>query len=228
MNDRYFSLLKDQAASIPSAAVRTTFDRLIELHRDIMATTANIRGNTELSAQGRTNKAREEVKKSAWKMIRAKAFASRLNERIDEKRAKIELPPFDKTDAAGAVLRSQVRDRLPKSAKELKALVPTMSLLYLQTLLEAPELVGADRETAEAARTRAINIVHPGALDELERERAAVQLLANATAAAADAMRDLAELPNAHALNDFLNQSVPDQRHIQADVERETALAAAA
>ncbi|WP_441268291.1 hypothetical protein AB7G19_26190 [Bradyrhizobium sp. 215_C5_N1_1] len=227
MNDRYFSLLKDQAAGIPNATVRTTFDRLIELHRDIMATTAAVRGDTDLSTQGRTKKARDEMKKNAWKMIRAKAFASRLNDRIDEKRAKLELPAIDKTDAAGAVLRSQVRDRLPKSAKELKALVPTMSLLYLQTLLEAPELVGADREIAEDARTRAINIVHPGKLDELERERAAVQLLTNATAAAADAMRDLADLPNAHALNDFLNQSVPDQRHIQADVERETALAAA-
>ncbi|WP_354234420.1 hypothetical protein [Bradyrhizobium sp. I1.8.5] len=193
-----------------------------------MATTAAVRGDKDLSAQGTTKKARDEMKKNAWKMLRAKAFASRLNDRIDEKRAKIELPPVDKTDAASAVLRSQVRDRLPTSAKELKAMVPTMSLLYLQTLLEAPELVGADRETAEAARTRAINIVHPGKLDELERERAAVQLLTNATAAAADAMRDLAELPNAHALNDFLNQAVPDQRHIQADVERETELAAAA
>ena len=84
----------------------------------------------------------------------------------------------------------------------------------------------ADRETVEAARTRAIDIVHPGALEELERERAAVLLLNNATAATAEAMRDFAELPNAHALDDFLNQSVPDQRHIQADVERETALAA--
>ena len=35
MNDRYYSLLKDQAAAIPNATVRTTFDRLIELHRDI-------------------------------------------------------------------------------------------------------------------------------------------------------------------------------------------------
>ncbi|MGY3396484.1 hypothetical protein [Bradyrhizobium sp. 1200_D9_N1_1] len=227
MNEPYFSILKDQAAGIPNVTVRTAFDRLIELHRDLMATTAKVRGNTDLSAQGRTKKARDEAKTISWKVIRAKAFASRLNERIDEKRAKLELPAIDKTDAAGAVLRSQVRDRLPKSAKELKALVPTMSLLYLQTLLEAPELVGADREIAEAARTRAINIVHPGKLDELERERAAVQLLTNATAAAADAMRDLAELPNVHALNDFLNQSVPDQRHIQADVERETELAAA-
>ncbi|MHC2676796.1 hypothetical protein ACVI1J_008959 [Bradyrhizobium diazoefficiens] len=138
------------------------------------------------------------------------------------------MPPIDRTDVAGAMLRSQVRALLPKSATEIKALVPTMSLLYLQTILEAPELVGADREIAEAARTRAIDIVHPGALEVLERERAALHLLTNATAAAADAMRDLAELPNAHALNDFLNQAVPDQRHIQADVERETELAAAA
>lgn len=226
MNERYYSLLKDQAAVIPNATVRTTFDRLIELHRDIDLITVSVRGDTDLSAQGRTKKARDEMKKNAWKMIRAKAFASRLNERIEEKRAKIELPPIDKTDAAGAVLRSQVRDRMPKSPKELKASVSTMSLLYLQTLLEAPELVGADRETVEAARTRAIDIVHPGALEELERERAAVLLLNNATAATAEAMRDFAELPNAHALDDFLNQSVPDQRHIQADVERETALAA--
>ncbi|MDA9504789.1 hypothetical protein XI09_08640 [Bradyrhizobium sp. CCBAU 11386] len=198
MNERYFSLLKEQAAGIPNATVRTAFDRLIELHRDIMATTAKVRGNTDLSAQGKTKESRDEAKKNAWKVIRAKAFASRLNERIDEKRAKIELPPIDKTDAAGAVLRSQVRDRLPKSPKEIKAQLSTMSLLYLQTIIEAPELVGVDRETAEAARTLAINIVHPGKLDELERERAAVQLLTNATAAAADAMRDLAELPNAH------------------------------
>lgn len=40
MNDRYFSLLRDQAASIPNVAVRAAFDRLIELHGDIMATTA--------------------------------------------------------------------------------------------------------------------------------------------------------------------------------------------
>ncbi|SCB37609.1 hypothetical protein GA0061098_1007151 [Bradyrhizobium shewense] len=227
MNEPYFKLLKDQAAGIPNATVRITFDRLIELHRELMATAAKIRGDNDLTAQGRINKGRDEGKKIAWKVIRAKAFAARLNERINEKSAKIELPPFDKADVAGAHLRSQVRERLPKSAKEIKALVPTMSLLYLQTLLEAPELVGADRETAEAARIRAIDIVHPGKLDELERERAAVQLLANATSAAANAMRELAELPNAHALNDFLNQAVPDQRHIQADVERETNLAAA-
>lgn len=157
-------------------------------------------------------------------MIRAKAFASRLNERIDEKRAKLELPAIDKTDAASAVLRSQVRDRLPKSAKELKALVPTMSLLYLQTLLEAPELVGADREIAEDARTRAINRQARRVGARARRSAA----LDQRNGGAADAMRDLAELPNAHALNDFLNSTVPDQRHIQADVERETELAAAA
>jgi hypothetical protein len=47
--------------------------------------------------------------------------------------------------------------------------------------------------------------------------------LANATTALSDAARDLAELPNSHALNDFLNQVVPDQRAIEAEIERSLA-----
>ncbi|MHC2676795.1 hypothetical protein ACVI1J_008958 [Bradyrhizobium diazoefficiens] len=72
MNDRYFSLLKDQAAGIPNATVRTTFDRLIELHRDIDSITAKVRADTDLSAQGRTKKARDELKTNAWKMMRSR------------------------------------------------------------------------------------------------------------------------------------------------------------
>jgi len=158
-------------------------------------------------------------------MIRANAVVQRLGVRLDEKRAKIQLPAIDKADAAGAVLRGQVRDRLPKSAKELRAMIPTMSALYLQTILEAPELVGADAETVETARAKVIDLVQPGATAVLDAERDAVRLLTNVTAELGKAACDLAELP-AHALNDFLNQTVPDQRHIIADVERETALAA--
>ncbi|MCK1711522.1 MULTISPECIES: hypothetical protein [unclassified Bradyrhizobium] len=111
------------------------------------------------------------------------------------------MPAIDKTDAAGAGLRSQVRDRLAgKSAQELRALIPSMSLLFLQSILEAPELVGIDPATTEAVRNHAIDLVHPGALAELNAERDRVRLLANATAALAEAARDLAELPNAAAL----------------------------
>lgn len=226
MNERYFATIETQAAIVSDVAVRGALSRLLKLHRDVLATTASIRGNANLSAQGKTKEARDELKRKAHELIRANAAVQRLSARVDEKRAKIQLPAIDKTDAAGAVLRSQVRDRLPKSPKELRATIPTMSLLYLQAILEAPELVGADRETIEAARGRAIDLVHPGKSAELDGERDAVRLLANATAAMSDAARELAELPNVHALGNFLNQAVPDQRHIEADVARETALAA--
>ncbi|MGY8677122.1 hypothetical protein Q2941_04820 [Bradyrhizobium sp. UFLA05-153] len=154
-------------------------------------------------------------------------MVQRLVERLDEKRARIQLPAIDRTDAAGAVLRSQVRDRLAgKSAKEIRALAPTMSLLYATAILEAPELVGIDQEAIEAVRARAIDLVCPGKPAELDAERDAARLLQNATTALSDAARELGDLPNRPALNDFINQAVPDQRHIEAQVQRETALAA--
>ncbi|MCK1302947.1 hypothetical protein IVB33_29040 [Bradyrhizobium sp. 24] len=223
MNERYFATIETQAASVSDVAVRGSLSRLSKLHRDILATSTRVRGNADLSAQGKTKEGRDELKKKAHELIRANLAVQRLSARIDEKRANIQLPAIDKTDAAGAFLRGQVRDRLPKSAKELRATIPTMSLLYLQAILEAPELVGGDRETVEAARGRAIDLVHPGKSAELDGERDAVRLLANATAAMSEAARELAELPNVHALGDFLNKSVPDQRHIEAAIESELA-----
>lgn len=227
MHPRYFDFLDGQIAGVSDVAVRGAMTRISKLHRDILTTTANVRGNKDLSAQGRTKEARSFLGKHAAELVRANAMVQRLTARIDEKRSGFQLPAIDKTDAAGAVLRSQVRDRLAgKSTKEIRALVPTMSLLYLQAILEAPELVDVDRETIDAARSHAIDIVHPGKLTELNAERDAVRLLASATTALSEAARDLAELPNNYALTDFLNQTVPDQRAIAADVERETAIAA--
>jgi len=223
MHPRYFDFLDGQIAGVSDVAVRGAMTRVSKLHRDITTTTGNVRGNKDLSAQGKIKEARSFLSKHAADLIRANATVQRLAARIDEKRATFQLPAIDKTDAAGAVLRSQVRDRLPKSAKEMRASIPTMSLLYLQAILEAPELVGADRETIDAARARAIDLVQPGKSAELDAERDAVRLLANATTALSDAARDLAELPNSHALTDFLAQIIPDQRAIEADIARSLA-----
>lgn len=224
MHPRYFDFLEGQAASVSDVAVRGAFSRVAKLHREILETTANVRGNRDLSPQGRAKEARSLLGKKAWELIRANTTVQRLNSRIDEKRAKVQLPIVDKTDAAGAALRSQVRDRLNgKSAQELRALAPTMSLLFAMAILEAPDLVGADGETVDAARDRAIDLVHPGKLAELDAERAAVRLLANATTELSNAARDLAELPSTRALDEFLNQTVPDQRHITAAIETELA-----
>lgn len=181
MHPRYFDFLEGQIASISDVAMRGAMTRVAKLHRDILETASNVRGNRDLSPQGRTKEARSLLGKRAPDLIRARALVYRLAARIDDKLAKTQLPATDKTDAAGAALRSQVRDRLNgKSAQELRALAPTISLLYAQAILEAPELVSADRDTVEAARGRAIDLVHPGKTTELNAERSAVSLLASA------------------------------------------------
>lgn len=220
----YFDHMNSTIAAMPDGVTKAALDSVVKIHGDIEATKANVRGNADLSAQGKRKEAQAFMSKRAHEVIRAKTTAHRLATHLDEKRAKIKLPEIDRTDAVGAALRSQVRDRLAsKSEAELRALVPSMSLLFAQAILEAPELIGIDPVTTSAVRDHAIELVHPGKLAELNAERDAVRLLAHATAVAVDAARDLAELPNAHALDDFLNATVPDQRHIEAEIERSVA-----
>lgn len=225
MNQPYFRHIEQAAAAISNAAIRSALTSTIELHRKLddvtRSSVANIRDDKDLSPGGKTKKARDVIGSRAWEVIKAKMLARRLAENIEEKRAALKLPEIDKTDAAGAILRNRVRDQLTgKTNQELRGLIPTMSPLYLQTILEAPELIAADAQTADVARSAAIELAHPGMTAKLEAERDAANLLANATEAAANTFGELGELPNKTALEGFLNERVADQRHIAADVER--------
>ncbi|MFK4507087.1 hypothetical protein LPJ38_26790 [Bradyrhizobium daqingense] len=105
MHPRYFDFLESQAASISDVAVRgAIITRVAKVHREVLATTANVRGNADLSAQGKTKEARSFLGKRAADLIRAQAIVQRLAARVDQKRAKIELPQVDKTDAAAGRL----------------------------------------------------------------------------------------------------------------------------
>ncbi|MGJ4932188.1 hypothetical protein ACQR1I_35375 [Bradyrhizobium sp. HKCCYLS2038] len=226
MNDKYFAFMETQTATVPNAAIRGAISNVLKLHRELLTETAadvgKIRSNGDLSPAGKIKEARLRISKDAWKVIKVNKTAHGLAERIEQKLAAVQIPTVDKTDAAGAVLRGQVRDRLAgKTNQELRALIPTMSSLYLQTILEAPELIGADAATVRAAQVQSVEIVHPGMTAQLDAEREAVQLLASATNAVCDAFRELGDIPNAKALAEFLNETVVDQRHLAAAVERE-------
>ncbi|MCK1563635.1 hypothetical protein IVB08_06535 [Bradyrhizobium sp. 173] len=226
MNQPYFRHMEQAAAGISNAAIRSALTSTIELHRTLddvtRSSVANIRDDKDFTQAGKTKKARDVIGSRAWEVIKAKMLARRLAEHVEEKRAALKLPEIDKTDAAGAILRNRVRDQLAgKSNQELRGLIPTMSSLYLQTILEAPELIGADAQTAEVARSAAIELSHPGMTATLQAERDAANLLANATAAMANTFGELGKLPNKTALEGFLNERVVDQRHIAADVERQ-------
>ncbi|UFW82848.1 hypothetical protein BjapCC829_22935 [Bradyrhizobium barranii] len=227
MNQPYYRHMDQAAATISNAAIRKALVGAIELHRTLddvtKASVANIRDDKDLSPSGKTRKVRDVIGSRAWEVIKAQKIARRLAERIEEKRAELKLPEIEPTDSAGAILRMQVRSGqlAGKTNQELRALIPTMSPLYLQTILEAPQLIGADAHTVDVARTHAIELAYPGMTAKLESDRDAVNLLVNATAAVVNTFGELGELPNKTAIEGFLNERLADQRHIDADVERQ-------
>ncbi|WP_375762623.1 hypothetical protein ACE10W_16695 [Bradyrhizobium sp. B025] len=225
MNQPYYRHMEQAAAAISSAPVRNALIGVIALQRTLddvtRSSVANVRNDKDLSPAGKTKKVRDVIGPRAWEVIKAKMLARRLAEHIEEKRAALKLPEIDKADAAGAILRNRVRDQLAgKTNQELRGLIPAMSPLFLTTILEAPELIGADAQTVDIARNAASELAHPGMTATLDAERDAVNLLVNATKAVAKTYGELGELPNDTALEGFLNERVADQRHIAAEVER--------
>ena len=205
---------------MPDGPVKASINRAVNAHRNFEVEAAKIAANADLSVEGKSKAAREFAAKQAHKLLRIQKFAKRAQTRIAEKRAKLLPPSPDKTDAAGAVLRAQIRDRLAgKSLAELKATLPSAPMAHLQAVLEAPELVGADNELLETITTRAINIAHPHAAVSFERDREAVTMLNVAAQALGDMVKDVAALPNNAALEDFIGTAVPNQALIDRDVE---------
>jgi hypothetical protein len=114
------------------------------------------------------------------------------------------------------------------SAGERKAFLPTADPMFWQAVLSAPNaLTGIDNETRETVLSLAIENAWPGALAKIEHDSEAIQLLENASQVLSEMACEVADLPNAAALNDFVNTAVPDQRHLEADAIRNTAPLAA-
>jgi hypothetical protein len=228
MTPKYFELLDSHAANM-RGPLKAALNHVAKVHQEILTVKANVAGNRDLSAEGKTKEARSFLTKRAFELVRANMNARRLGERIAEKRANLKVPPIDKSDAVAAAMAVEMCRRvyaMPRAEK--KANLANASLPFLQAVLAAPdELTGFDAELRQTATDRAIDIAHPGKATELEADQNAIQLLQNATKALSDEARELVDLPKGSALTEFIDQAVPDQRHIAADVERETAPLAA-
>jgi len=148
---------------------------------------------------------------------------------LAKRRAKLQPPPIDKTDAAAAAIGSELRAQLVRvSAGERKAFLPTADPMFWLAVLEAPSVLsGVDNDTRESVLSLAVENAHPGQLAKLEHDGEAVSLLEVASRVLSELAVEVAELPNAAALDDFISAAVPDARHLEADAERNTAPLAA-
>jgi hypothetical protein len=209
------------------AGVTRALNAMSNFETETAGSIAKIRANADLTPDGKRKAVRAEVAKNAHEVLRIQKLADRAKSRFVEKRTKVQFPAVDRTDAITAAVYRAFWDKAAKmSPGELKALLPTASLTFCQAILAAPiELIGAVGNAREDVLSRAIEIAQPGATAAFDRDMTALNVAAQALG---DVVKGIADLPNNAALNEFLNTSVPDQRNIDADIERSTEPLAAA
>ena len=160
-----------QAASLSDGPIKAGITRAMTAYDTLNTERAKVDKDPNLSETGMRTKTKEFLKANAHEVVRVKKLAEKA--KIAEKRKNVALPAIDKTDAAGAMLRMQIRSKLESMSKgERKAyLAIATDPLYLAAVLEAPnELTGIDAETREMIHARAVETAHPGKLGALERD----------------------------------------------------------
>lgn len=220
----YRDTMASFTSNLRDGPIKASFPQVIDLQSEFESEAAKLAGNGDLSADGKRKAARAFLGKNAHRFIRAEQFVQRGLERIAETEAKLELPAYDETDAMAAAMAVALAQRFfAMSPAERKVTLSTASLPGLQAILAAPaELTGLNSELRQAARARALEIAHPGKLEQINQDRESLRLLGSAVRAARDVARQFAGLPNDFAFTETLNSAVPDQRRILAEVERET------
>ncbi len=188
-----------------------------------------IGADANLSAAGKKQKVQKFVSDQAHELVRVRMAAEKAKANLAKRRAKLQPPPIDKTDAAAAAIRSELRAQLVRmSAGERKAFLPTADPMFWQAVLEAPNaLTNIDNDTRQTIQTLAVESAHPGQLAKLEHDGEAVSLLEVASRVLSELAVEVADLPDAKALDELVNTAVPDQRHLEADADRNTAPLAA-
>lgn len=221
--------LTDNVREPFKTGIRNVVNLHIELETEFKAEAAKIAGNGDLSPEGKAKAKHAHLKTHAHRIIRAEQFVERSMARLADREANLQLPAIDRADALGAAMAVAVCQRVfAMSPAERKAALAMASLPYLQAVLAAPdELSGLNAELRQAAITRAIGLAHPGKLEQINQDRESLRLMGSAVQALREVARQFVGLPNDAALTAAINTAVPDQRHIAADVERETAPLAA-
>ena len=183
---------------------------------------AKIAADANLSPLGKRDKIQKFVTEHAHEIVRVKKAAEKANANMAKRRTNLKLPQIDRTDAAAAAMRSELRNMVfQMSAGERKAFLPTADPMFWQAVLEAPNaLTGIDSDTRQMVQSLAIESAHPGALAKIEADSEAIQLLQSTAQVLTEHAAEVAELPNVKALDELIDTAVPDQRHLEADAER--------
>jgi hypothetical protein len=209
--------------------VTAAIKRAMGAYDTFEAEARKIKADQHLSPLGKKQKIQKMVSDQAHELVRVRKTAEKAKANLAKRRDRLQPPLIDKTDAAAAAIRSELRAQLVRMSKgEIKAFLPTADPMFWHAVLEAPNaLTGIDKDTREAVLSLAVESAHPGQLARIEKDSEAIQLLDVASRVLTEVAVEVAELPDAKALDELVDSAVPDQRHLEADADRNTAPLAA-
>src|SRR5713101_3928085 len=150
--------------------VTAAIKRAMTAYDSFNAESRKIGADANLSAAGKKQKIQKFVSDQSHELLRVRLAAEKAKGALAKRRAKLQRPPIDKTDAAAAAIRSELRAQLVRmSAGERKAFLPTADPMFWHAVLEAPSaLTGIDNDMRQAVLTLAIETAFPGQLAKLE------------------------------------------------------------
>jgi len=209
------------------APAKSLLGQIVDAMEAIHARQAEIAKDNNLSPLGRQDAFRKFLGANTAPHLHfaRKAIETMRVKLADERKRLLPASP-DRSDLAGAVLRSEMRTMLrgQSPAKRSEMLLGVdADPLVISAALEAPNISsGINDETRAKLTNRAIERAHPGALRLIEEVEDAVSIVDTAYRMATNTAQKAAEFHNERVLGDFLAASLADrvaaiEDHVRSD-----------
>ena len=207
--------------SIPAKAA---FTKSLGLGLALRAKRAEIDDDRNLTPTGHQDKFLKHLADNAHELVRARKTAEKLKTKLAQHVEKLAPVAPDKSDFAGAVMRSEFRSMLRSmDIKDRMAALhaPEADPELLRAVLEMPNVASAvNPHTREVVTNRVIERQNPGALAMVEKIKGAVEMVDIATKVAVSAALETGGFPNTNVFDEFISHAVGDTSQLEADVER--------
>lgn len=197
----------------PDAVTRYLMEAVIDLQEAFASARASIRNDNTLSDAGRVQAVRRWLSENAAaQLYRVRRTVESCRARIDAERQKLLPPPPDKTDLAGAILRSDLRAILRGmsiGSQKATLLGKDADPIFRTAVLEAPRLAsGVPDELRQHTIDAEVERLHPGRSAQLNDLAEDVALLETTAAVVVNGVIEGAGFGDHAAARDFIDDAV--------------------
>jgi len=205
----------------PTAATgRLNLKALIESVEGLHHKHAEIREAGDLSDKGRQAETRRFATTTIVMAIaKAERSLAKAKAAVDKQKADLLPPAPDKTDVAGAVLRSDLRRHLLSLAPTERTALMMTDSAYLLAAREAPgSLMGINAKTMAEFEARLIAEANPQATADIEAGEESLTAFSAVLRAGRSAIKEVCEFPTDQEAGEFIKAYGPSDHDTEAAV----------